>query len=92
MFFGLYMSLYHCVFLVPKKAEEGLGSTRSRVTDGCELPLGAGNQTWFHLSSTSLLFSHLNLFYLILAYISFHLVKFTQRIVMYPFLLYFSIY
>lgn len=37
MFFGLYMSLYHCVFLVPKKAEEGLGSTRSRVTDGCEL-------------------------------------------------------
>jgi hypothetical protein len=75
-----------------QRPEDGTRSLGSRVTDGCELPLGAGNQTWFHLSSTSLLFSHLNLFYLILAYISFHLVKFTQRIVMYPFLLYFSIY
>ena len=67
----------HTMGASAQKPEDGTRSLASRVTDGCELPLGAENRTWVHLSSSYLLFSHVNLPYLMLAYISFHLVILT---------------
>ena len=38
-------AFFACMYAVPAEAEEGMGSPQSEVTDGCELPCDARNQT-----------------------------------------------